>query len=804
MIDRLIPLVLGVTMSIPAMATQVSAPSPTGSGASNGRIDRKALVSRHNVVLTRFNGERPLQVGNGEFAFGMDITGLQTFAPFNTMSHWGWHSAPMPKGKRVEDYRKPVVKTHGRSVPYFIADPQQPEISEWLKGNPHRINLGRIGLVLTKSDGTIANERDIKNPRQELDLWSGLVTSHFTLEDQPVTVTTACHPTSDAVAARVQSPLIGAGRLAVFVDFPGDDTKDFTNFVGNWNKPDEDGARLKVQGQRADISRRFNGDTKDAYQVALSWQGKATVREPQPVGPALPLVIEKAEFGVGDTWLDVTAVLSQKVEKNWLSVPVSNDLLGDPAYAKPKTLKVTYTVGGVRHSAELRELEQLEIQSATIRQRFTLQPDKDAVATDGSFSFVCAFAPKSLPKKMPDASAAFAASQTHWQKFWQSGGAIDLSGSKDPRWKELERRIVLSQYLMNANEAGSLPPQESGLVNNGWYGRFHFEMIFWHAAHWGLWNRWPQMQGSLGVYQKFLAQSEKLAKEQGYKGARWPKCTGPDGQEWPVPVHAMLIWQQPHPIFFAEMDYRAHPTKATLNKWKKIVDATADFMASYAFFDEKKGQYVLGPPLYVVSENTDHLTSQNPAFELGYWRYGLRVAQEWRQRLGQPRRADWDKVLTGLSPLPEENGVYVLQDGVQDMWTKWNFEHPALIGTLGMLPGDGIDRATMRRTFDKVYTSWNFNRTWGWDFPMLAMTAAKLGETDRAVDLLLHPAPGFQFDERGLATGGPFPYFPSNGGLLYAVAQMAAGWDGAPRKNAPGFPDDGQWTVRFENLSPSQ
>jgi hypothetical protein len=86
---------------------------------------------------------------------------------------------------------------------------------------------------------------------------------------------------------------------------------------------------------------------------------------------------------------------------------------------------------------------------------------------------------------------------------------------------------------------------------------------------------------------------------------------------------------------------------------------------------------------------------------------------------------------------------------------------------------------------------------------MLAMCGARLGQADKAVDMLLHPAGGFQFDERGLATGGPFPYFPSNGGLPYAVAMMAAGWDGAPNRNAPGFPDDGAWTVRWEGLKPA-
>jgi hypothetical protein len=50
------------------------------------------VVSRHNVVRTSADQAYPVQVGNGGFAFGADITGLQTFAAFNTMSEWGWYS----------------------------------------------------------------------------------------------------------------------------------------------------------------------------------------------------------------------------------------------------------------------------------------------------------------------------------------------------------------------------------------------------------------------------------------------------------------------------------------------------------------------------------------------------------------------------------------------------------------------------------------------------------------------------------------------------------------------------------------
>ncbi|RYG74989.1 hypothetical protein EON80_02145 [bacterium] len=767
------------------------------------KIDRQALVSRHKIVLTRFEGNRPLQVGNGEFAFGMDATGLQTFAPFNTMSHWGWGTSPLPAGTKRSDYQMQPYEMHGRKVLMPMEDPNHPEISKWLTGNPHAINLGRVGLTILKADGSLARQEDLGDIRQELDMWTGIATSRFTIESQPVTVTTAVHPTTDAVAAKVDSPLVKLGRIAAFVDFPGDDGRDFTNFVGNWNSLDSHAVKCTVKGQRASFAHTFTGNTSVPVYAALSWQGGVTLNSPDD-GETATLVIQKAEYGARDKWVNVTASLSKLVKKNRLRSQVTNEALGvtDPIKNVAKSLKVTYLLGDKSLSIEIREGEVLAIQCSISPFRFTLGPEKKAAA-QSSFSLMCAFSPKPITKATAGAEETFAASRASWRKYWETGGAVDLSQSKDPRWKELERRIVVSQYLMKVNEAGSLPPQESGLVNNGWFGRFHFEMIWWHAAQWASWNKWPEFESNMAVYKKFLAQSKALAKIQGYKGGRWPKAVGNDGEEWPFWNHAVMIWQQPHPIFFAEMDYRSHPTQATLEKWRPIVENTADFLASFAYLDPKKGTYVLGPPLSLVSENTEWTTTADGVFELGYWRTGLRLANQWRERLGQPRKPEWDKVMKGLSPLPVQDGLYVTHADIEDMWTKWNFEHPALTGIYGMLPGDGVDVPTMNRTFDKVRATWNYGRVWGWDFPMLAMCAAKLGKTEDAVSLLLDQSPNFQFDERGLATGGPFPYFPSNGGLLYTVAYMAAGWDGAPKKHAPGFPDNGQWTVRFENLNPA-
>ena len=43
------------------------------------KIDRFGLVSRHNILVEQPDTLASLSVGNGEFAFTTDLTGLQTF-----------------------------------------------------------------------------------------------------------------------------------------------------------------------------------------------------------------------------------------------------------------------------------------------------------------------------------------------------------------------------------------------------------------------------------------------------------------------------------------------------------------------------------------------------------------------------------------------------------------------------------------------------------------------------------------------------------------------------------------------------
>ena len=678
-------------------------------------IDREAVVKRHRVCTTGTLLKSPAQVGNGKFAFGMDITGLQTFVPFNTLSDWSWHSFPLPEGMRAEDYRPVAVETHGKKIAYELRNPDQPELSEWLTKNPHRYNLGRIGFRLLREDGTEAREIDLGNARQEIDLWTGVVYSRFELNRKEVKVRTVCHPDKDMIGVSIESELLNDGNMSIYLDFPYPDGRYFKHYIGRYDTISGHTSTFEKLAPNSVRIARTMDDTH--YYATLDWTGPAT--------------------------------FSRESEK--------------------------------AHT-------------------FLLQPRHTS-----TFSFTCCFSPEPVTDVTESVASIERKSAASWEKYWRSGAAVDLSGSKDPRWLELERRIVLSQYLMRANESGLFPPQESGLVNNGWFGRFHFEMIWWHGVHYGLWNRMECFDNYLNVYKDFMPKALERAKSEGRSGARWPKCTGNFNREWPGSAHAYLIWHEPHPIYFAEMQYRQKPAPETLEKWKDVVLNTADYMADYLFYDKKTKQYVLGPPVVVVSENTDPLQTINPIFELGYFRYGLRTALEWADRLGlsEKRTKKWKEVLSKMAPLPVADGVYTTYEGIPDMWTKYTYEHPALTGVYGMLPGDGVDQPTFKRTLEKVSKEWQFNRIWGWDFPMLAMAAARTGQPALAIDMLMHPSTGFQFDEHGLATGGPFPYFPSNGALLTAVAMMCGGWDGSEGE-APGFPKDGSWTVRYEGFVPMQ
>jgi len=102
-------------------------------------------------------------------------------------------------------------------------------------------------------------------------------------------------------------------------------------------------------------------------------------------------------------------------------------------------------------------------------------------------------------------------------------------------------------------------------------------MHWWHGVHFALWNRLPLLEKSLPCYQSILPRAQKTTQIQGYRGARWPKMVGPDDSEGPSSIATFIVWQQPHPIYYAELRYRQQGNRECLEKYKEIVFDTAGF-----------------------------------------------------------------------------------------------------------------------------------------------------------------------------------------------------------------------------------
>jgi hypothetical protein len=688
--------------------------------AAAAPVDRQAVVSRHDVTVTKIDPQSPLSVGNGDFAFTVDVTGLQSLEPFyhdhgiptETLSTWAWHSFPNVQNLRLADAMK-VYDFHGREIPYPAL--QSSPAGEYFRQNPHPIPLGQIGLIY---QGRPIDPATLGAIHQRLDLWTGAITSRYTLHGQPVTVTTVADSERSAVAVKIESPLLARGDLAVRFRFAyAYDFKAKNRPALIWDRPEAHETRLHVDsGQAVTLTRTLDASH---YVVGVRWEGGAAMREAAP------------------------------------------------------------------HD-------------------FRLEPKGS-----GPLSFVAAFTPEVDPALPPTFSEVFASSERGWRDYWMKGGMVDLAGSSDPRAAELERRIVLSQYLVRVNYAGSFPPAEAGLTFPTWFGKHNSEMFFWHAAQFYQWGHPELLEKGLAWYRKILPAAVAVAHGEGFEGAHWPKMAGIDGRPSPGTINPFIIWNQPNPIYLSELVYRAHPDRATLEKYRDVVFESAKFLASYAFLDPTTGHYVLGPPIRSVNEQNGENNTRDPSFELAYWYYGLQVAQEWRRRLGLKPDPHWADVMSRLTPLTVTDGLYADIETFPDEFKKPGEVSSSMLMADGFLPRTPmVDPAIMRRTLDAICAKNGMDYWVSWAMGKAAMTAARLDEPELSVTILANDkTPAARFLNNGHIPRAKEPttcpaYLPTNAALLCAAGLMTAGWEGAPKRNAPGFPADGKWTVKWEGLHP--
>ena len=678
-------------------------------------IDRHALVVRNCPEVSAPDTLASFSVGNGEFAFTADITGLQSFpreyskgVSLGTMAQWAWHSFQNPDAFQPDETLAEYDFGRGRLEPYaiqFKEDGRQRDAANWFRCNPHRLHLGTLGLQLPSS----ISLDSIRDAHQCLDLWNGAILSRFSAGNTDFSVETVCHPTRDAVSAHV----VSSGPVALNLRFP------------------------YPTGAHADDACDWNADDKHSVDVVKSWDGGALLRH----------TLDSTSYFINVSWQGAQASLSQFAKNYFLISAESGDISVSCEY---------------------------------------LKSEPDSVA--------------------PSFADSRRAASAFWSNFWSNGAAVDFSLCTDERAPELERRVVLSQYLLAIQCAGSTPPQETGLTYNSWFGKFHLEMIWWHQSWLPLWGHDSLLARTMSWYDSVEPVARSIAQRQGFDGVRWMKMTDPSGTEAPSKTGSFLIWQQPHYIYLAELLYRANPTAETLDKYYRLVQETAKFMFSFASYDSANCRYVLKGAI-PAQETLRASETVNPPFELSYWDFALRTAQLWRERKGLKRVAEWDDLLAKLSPLAfNEDGLYLAAETAPETYKDVRFtsDHMAVLGAVGILPMNKLIRQDyMKATFDWVWDNWNWAKTWGWDYPMTAMNAARMGEPDKAVDALFlgkktntYLVNGHNFQDARLRC-----YLPGNGGLLTAVALMCAGWDGCNVKN-PGFPKNGKWNVRWEGLRP--
>ena len=716
-------------------------------------IDRHAVVNRNNPIITEANDLASLTVGNGHFAATVDVTGLQSFpfdygagVPLNAMSDWGWHKFENTNDLTVSESEKAFDFGHGHQEVYAVEykkaeDGRHKDATEYFRVNPHRLNLGTIGLDLKDTSGKAISLQALSSIRQEQKLWDGEIESSFTADGEKVEVTTGVHPTKDALYARIVSNLLKDHRATVALRFSYPTGK-HADDGNDWAKPERHHSTIVAQDKHSALIKRTLDST--TYYVRILWEGEATFKA---------------------------------CDRHHFELTTDEDILTFSAEYLPHQPNQADTTG----------FEYDQYHKATLR---------------------------------------------HWNHWWKQGAIIDFSRCTDPRAKELERRVVLSQYLTQINCANNMPPQESGLTYNTWFGRPHLEMTWWHITDFALWNHPETVQQILAWYNETAYPvARQIAQRQGFKGVRWMKMTDPWAGEAPSNTGSFLIWQQPHYIYLAEEMYRANPSVETLKEYSEQVEATAEFMADYVTFDQHSDRYILKGCTAMQECMTKDISYNHP-FELAYWQYGLAVAQQWRERQGKERIASWDDIIRRLSPLPEADGIYTAglpignqQESeafdpfdasgkkIETFADKCRNDHPAVLGACGLLPSGNTPytllyhQEKMKKTLNWVMQNWNWQTTWGWDYGMIAMTATRLGYPETALKALFIDTQKNTYLKNGHNFQTPDRlriYLPGNGALLTAVAMMCAGWDGCKEPLNPGFPKDGKWDVRWEGLQRMQ
>lgn len=345
-------------------------------------------------------------------------------------------------------------------------------------------------------------------------------------------------------------------------------------------------------------------------------------------------------------------------------------------------------------------------------------------------------------------------------EFWKCDNGIIIDN------EELVKKMVLSKYLLHVNSTGIYPPQESGLTYNCWNSKFHLEM---HLIH-SLWNIYNNHVGDLvksfDYYLSIMPSSLKRASLNGYKGLRFPKMTGPDGEDSPSNIGPLLIWQAPHILFMLQEIYYLYNKENIIKKYEPLISGTIDFMIS--FLTLKDSKYQMLDPLLEACESIPLDRCQNPSFELEYWLYTLERQPKIDTVLYGHQRYDYLDITSKIITPKEDDGIYLKTYGVIDKYDLYK-DHPTEGFLMSFFKSKIVDKEKMVKTIDYILKNMDLSSYWGWDFPFLGLSLLNCGEIEKSIEVTQLNTINNQYLYNGYNTSPRDDlkaYLPGNGAFL--------------------------------------
>ena len=702
----------------------------------NKLINRLDIIASFNPHLTDINPQSPLSVGNGRFCYTADITGMQTLyeeysaeTPLCTMAEWGWHTKKADNEKgfyTLDDVRMTPYNYCKRTVTYPRVKYEGNEAAyDWVRQNPHKFNLAKIGLYFHNEP---IKAGSIYCINQTLDITTGILKSSFRLN---VNSNNNVRTLNNIAADNINTNAIIDNLVTVYTVC--DDNSDTVAFY---------------------IS-------SGLLQCGLS------------VNIAFPY----ASCDItGSDWNNTDG------HSNFLNASHIHRQIDDTAYYVNFNINGTGTSQHTANNSTITSDSNVTINKCNNSAAATIKSNGihsyNITTTDDELNMSVNFN-KSI--YTPATYDTIAGNSRHfWHNYWTTGKFLNSDN------KELMRRVILSQYLLVINDSGYIPPAETGLTCNSWYGKAHLEMHYWHMAWAPLWGHPELLTRSFDWYIDILDEAKKKASRNGYKGARWTKMVSYTGSDCPSKIAPLLVWQQPHIINMLQIVIDNNTSddfdvKAYMSKYWILVKETAVFIADYLVYDPMSDIYNIEAPVIPVQERHLPEDTRNPIFELVYFRYGLLIAAKWTYELGFTDEASqWHNIAMHIAPLPINDDVYIAHSNCPDTFTNKAIDHPLMLQIYGMLDGYGaediVDKDIYRNTLMKVIDVWDYSTLWGWDFAVIAMAAHKLGLDDIALEQLLINSPKNDYVESGnnrQNSRKDLPlYLPGNGSLLLAAARI--------------------------------